>query len=248
MKVSLAGLIKSAPKADLFVAGYFKGSKDLKALKKIDPVFARAAEAAISKKRFEGKTGEVFSSYQTGYRQAPEMLLLGLGEKKDFKITSLRKSVGTLIGLASSRKSVKVRVFLDSLLSEAIPAEEIAKVLTEISFLASYKFTQYKTKKKDDLTKAPGSVELVTEMKELLPSFRAAMVRSEKIAKAVILARDLNNEPGNVMNPPRLATEAEKIAADKKLKYQVFGLTELKEKGMNGILAVNQGSPTPPAA
>ena len=246
MKVSLAGLIKSAPKADLFVAGYFKGSKDLKALKKIDPVFARAAEAAISKKRFEGKPGEVFSSYQTGYRQAPEMLLLGLGEKKDLKITSLRKAVGTLIGLASSRKAVKVRVLLDSFLSEAVPAEEAAKVLTEISFLAAYKFTQYKTKKKDDPTKAPGSVEVVTEMKELLPSLRAAMVRSEKIAKAVILARDLNNEPGNVMNPPRLATEAEKIAADKKLKCQVLGLTELKEKGMNGILAVNQGSVTPP--
>ena len=79
MKVSLAGLVRSAGKADLFVAGFFKGEKDLKALKKIDPVFAKAAAAAISKKRFEGKTGEIFSSYQAGYRQAPEMALLGLG-------------------------------------------------------------------------------------------------------------------------------------------------------------------------
>ena len=246
MKVSLVGLTWSAAKADLFVAGYFKGENDLKALKKIDPLFAKAAEAAISKKRFEGKTGEVFSSYQAGYRQAPEMLLLGLGEKKEFKAAALRKAVGTLIGLASSRKAVKVRVLLDSFLTEELPAEETAKILTEISFLASYRFTQYKTKKKDDPPTAPESVELVTEKKEFVSGLRPAMVRSEKIANAVLLARDLNNEPGNVMNPPRLAREAKKLSVEKKISCKVLELAELKKLGMNGILAVNQGSVTPP--
>ena len=246
MKVSLAGLTRSAVKADLFVAGYFKGEKDLKALRKIDPVFAKVAEAAISKKRFEGKAGEVFSSYQAGYRQAPEMLLLGLGEKKELKAASLRKSIGTLIGLATCRRAVKVRVLFDSFLGETISAEETVKILTEISFLASYKFTQYKTQKKDAPPKAPESVELVMEKKELVSELRFAMARSEKIAKAVLLARDLNNEPGNVMNPPRLAVEAKKLAAEKKISCRVLGLAELKKLGMNGILAVNQGSVTPP--
>lgn len=247
MKVSLAGLTKSGSKADLFVAGYFKDEKGLKTLKKIDPAFAKAAEAAISKKRFEGKTGENFSSYQAGYRQAPEVLLLGLGEKKRLNAASLRKAVGTLIGLANGRKAVKVRVLFDSFLNEEIPAEEAAKIFTEISFLASYRFTPYKTQKKDDPPKAPASVELVTEKKEWVSAFRPAMARAEKIAKAVLLARDLNNEPGNVMNPPRLASEAKKLAAEKKLDCKVLGLAELKKLGMNGILAVNQGSVTPPA-
>jgi leucyl aminopeptidase len=246
MKVSLAGLTKAGTKADLFVAGFFKGEKDLKALKKIDPAFGRAVEAAISKKRFEGKTGETFSSYQAGHHQAPEMLLLGLGEKKDLKAASLRKSVGTLIGLAGCRKAPRVRVLLDSFLSEEVSAEETVKILTEISFLASYKFTQYKTKKKDDPPKAPESVELVTEKKERIVTLRPVMARSEKIARAVLFARDLNNEPGNVMNPPRLASEAKKLAAEKKLGCKVLGLAELKKLGMNGILAVNQGSVTPP--
>ncbi len=246
MKVSLAGLTKAGAKADLFVVGYFKGEKDLKALRKIDPVFAKAAEAAISKKRFEGKAGEVFSSYQTGYRQAPEALLLGLGEKKALNAAVLRRSVGTLIGLANGRKAVKVRVLFDSFLNEEVPAEDAAKIFTEISFLAAYRFTPYKTQKKDEPAKAPESVELVTEKKELVSSLRPAMVRSEKIAKAVLFARDLNNEPGNVMNPPRLAAEAKKLAAEKKFGCKVLGLAELKKLGMNGILAVNQGSVTPP--
>ena len=246
MKVSLAGLTRSGVKADLFVVGYFKGEKDLKALKRIDPAFAKAAEAALAQKRFEGKTGETFSSYQTAYRQAPEMLLLGLGEKKELKASALRKSVGTLIGLANGRKAVKVRVLLDSFLTEAVPAGESAEIFTEISFLASYRFAQYKTIKKDEPPKAPESVELVTETKELVSSLRPVMARSEKIARAVLYARDLNNEPGNVMNPPRLAAEAKKLAGEKKISCKVLGLAELKKLGMNGILAVNQGSVTPP--
>jgi leucyl aminopeptidase len=247
MKVLLAGLTKSAPKADLFVAGYFKGEKDLKALKKIDPAFAKAAETAISKKRFEGKSGEVFSSYQAGYRQAPEMMLLGLGEKKDFKNESLRKAVGTLIAAANARKAAKVRVFLDSFVGGTLPAGEITNIFTEISFLAAYRFTPYKTRKKDDPPKAPESVEFVTEVKELFPLIRPVMARAEKIAKAVNFARDLNNQPGNVMNAPRLVEESKKLAKEKGLECKVLGPAELRKLGMNGILSVNQGAVTPAA-
>ncbi|HNX68391.1 MAG TPA: leucyl aminopeptidase [Candidatus Omnitrophota bacterium] len=246
MKVSLTNLTKSAPKADLFVIGYFKGEKDLTALRKIDPVFAKAAEAAIAKKIFSGKAGEVFSSFQTGYRQASETALLGLGGKKDLKVASLRKAVGSVVALASGKKAAKVRVFLDSFLTDTVSAEQAAGIFTEISFLASYRFDKYKTQKKNEPAKTPASIELVTEQKEAVKEMRSVMVRSGKISAAVLLARDLNNEPGNIMNPPRLAQEAKKIAAEKKLSCQVFGLAELKKMGMNGILAVNQGSPTPP--
>lgn len=247
MKVSLAGLTKSPSKADLFVVGCFKGEKDLKAIKKIDPAFAKVAEAAISKKRFEGKAGETFSSYQAGYRQASEILFIGLGERKDFKPESLRKAVGTMVASANARKALKVRVFADSFVGGDLPAGEIAKTFTETSFLAAYRFTPYKTRKKDDPPPAPESVELVTEAKELFPLVRPVIAHAEKVAKAVLFARDLNNEPGNVMNPPRLAQEAKKLATEKKLKCRVLGLAELKKMGMNGILAVNRGSVTPPA-
>ncbi len=247
MKISLAPFTRSAPKADLFVVGCFKGMKDLTLFRKIDPGFFKAAEAAIVKKRFEGKTGEVFSSYQMGYRQAPEMALLGLGEKNTFTVASLRKAVGSVISAANARKASKVRILFESFLTKEINQETAVGVFSEISVLAAYRFTQYKTRTKDDPPGAPASVELVSEEKEGLQELRSALARSEKIARAVTLARDLNNEPGNVMNPPRLAQEAKKIAAEKKLKCRIFGLAELKKMGMNGILAVNRGSPTPPA-
>lgn len=247
MKVSLASLSRSPVKADLFIAGYFKGMKDLQGLKKIDPVFFKAVETALAKKRFEGKSGEIFSSYQPGYRQAPEVILLGLGEEKKFNVAALRKAVGNAINTANARKAVKVRILLDSFLTEAVDSKMAVGIFTEVSLLAAYRFTPYKSKTKEDPPKAPESVELATEEKMNTGELRSVLSRSEKIAKAVIFARDLNNEPGNVMNPPRLVQESEKLAAAKKLDCRIFNEAELKKKGMNGILAVNQGSPTPAA-
>jgi leucyl aminopeptidase len=247
MKILLSNLTKSAAKADLFVVGYFKGEKDLKTLRKIDPAFAKAAEAALMKKRFEGKPGEAFASYQTGYRQAPEMLLLGLGEKKEFKAASLRKAAGSVVGAAQGRKSAKVRVFLDSFVAGGIDIREAANIFAETALLSGYRFTEYKTQKKDEPANAPQSVELVTEDKAAPVSARSGMARAEKIARAVIFARDLNNQPGNVMNAPRIVEESKKLAKEKGLECKVLGPDEMKKLGMNGILAVNQGAVTPAA-
>lgn len=49
------------------------------------------------------------------------------------------------------------------------------------------------------------------------------------------------------MNSSRLIEESRSLAKEKGLKCTVLGLPELKKLGMNGLLAVNQGSVTPPA-
>lgn len=247
MKVSSGLIVRTAPKADLFVVGCLKGDKDMKALKKQEPLFYKNALKAIAEKRFEGKAGETFGSYQSGYHQAHEVILLGLGDKKDFKPAALRKAVGAVVGMASARKAMKVRVLLDSFSTETLSLEDAAGIFGEVSMLAAYRFLKYKTKKKDDPPRAPQHLELVSEKKDEIRALHSTLVRSEKIANAVLLARNLNNEPGNVMNAPQLVEEAKTIAKEKSLKCQVFGLEPLKKMGMNGILAVNRGSVTPPA-
>jgi len=238
---------RGAGKADILFAGSFRGEKNFKLIRKTEPAFARLLEAAVKKEKFLGKARETFASFQPSYRQAAEAVALGLGEKKDFKVTCLRKAVGEIVGIASGKKANKIRVILDSFLTDTLEAKDVAAVFAEGAILSSYRFLRYKTKKKDDLPKFPETLELVCENKALVAGLRAVVARAEKIAKAVILARDLNNEPGNVMNPPRIVEESRKLAKEKGLKCTALGLAELKKLGMNGILAVNRGSVTPPA-
>jgi leucyl aminopeptidase len=56
------------------------------------------------------------------------------------------------------------------------------------------------------------------------------------------LARDLVSQPGNVVTPAFLADTAQELAVSNNLKCRVYELEELKELGMNALVAVGKGS------
>jgi leucyl aminopeptidase len=66
------------------------------------------------------------------------------------------------------------------------------------------------------------------------------------LVDAVNLARDLSQAPGNAMTPTILADRAREMAEQRGIAIQVWGKEELREKGMNAILAVNAGSAQEP--
>ena len=62
------------------------------------------------------------------------------------------------------------------------------------------------------------------------------------ICKAICHARDLANEPGNVINPETLAEEAVETAEKHNLEAKVLTVKEMQKLGMGAILAVGEGS------
>jgi leucyl aminopeptidase len=68
----------------------------------------------------------------------------------------------------------------------------------------------------------------------------------ELTCDAVVTARDLAHEPPNVINPVTLARRVQAIAKKSGLKCTVFDERRLAAMKAGGILAVGQGSATPP--
>ncbi|MBI4971263.1 MAG: leucyl aminopeptidase [Candidatus Omnitrophica bacterium] len=66
------------------------------------------------------------------------------------------------------------------------------------------------------------------------------------IANAVNFARDLGNEPANVMTPSRMVQEAVRVAKESGLKFEILDEHEIRKLKMGGILGVAQGSHEPP--
>ena len=66
------------------------------------------------------------------------------------------------------------------------------------------------------------------------------------LGEAANLARELGNEPSNVMTPLELAARAEAMSAKHNLKYSALDETEMKRLGMGALLAVSRGSMEPP--
>ena len=79
----------------------------------------------------------------------------------------------------------------------------------------------------------------------LVKDKKAADVCFEKTSafvRAVYLARTLQNEPSNLLNPETYAEKIKEIFAKLPVSVKVLGEKEMKKLGMGALLGVGQGS------
>ncbi len=100
---------------------------------------------------------------------------------------------------------------------------------------ANYEFTQYKTKKEDNLIKEINILNTNLETEK-------AINKGCKIAEEVNKARDLANTPGGDMTPSILVLKAKEAVKGLPVKVSVLGEKEMKKLKMEAILSVGRGS------
>jgi leucyl aminopeptidase len=149
---------------------------------------------------------------------APEgqVLLFGLGE-------DARSSGGRLA-------QALLRLRFPEALVEPLPE---AYALAEGLLLGAYRFDRHRSEKEEKaLTfRIPGAEEVLE--------------RARKVAEGVYLARDLVNEPPNLLTPEALAERALELGA-LGVEVEVLDEEAIASLGMGAFLAVAQGSANPP--
>jgi leucyl aminopeptidase len=105
--------------------------------------------------------------------------------------------------------------------------------------LRLYSFDRYKTKKKDDENGA-GTTKLTFAVADP-PAARKAARSGEGLAAGVNLARDLVNEPPNVLSPEEFAERTQPLTK-LGVEVEVLDVKALRKIGMKALLAVGQGS------
>lgn len=248
MDISLLPFTVRRTPADVFIGGVFEKGKVPKDFESLEPAFCREVQQAWPQKRFEGKFSQILASYGSGNREAKEVILLGLGERGKYTRVCLRKAVGEIMKLLKERHAVHARILTESFVGGEVHLEEAVHILTEISFLASYDFDKYKSRKDNGPDRSKEKrIELLLKEKRAEARLGKTLERARAIAQGTLQARNLINEPGNVMNAQELARRARQLAGEKKISCKILDETEIKRLKMGGILAVNQGSTTPPA-
>ena len=106
--------------------------------------------------------------------------------------------------------------------------------------LADYSFDKYKTEEKDDTELSLG---VMTGMDA--SSFKKEEQYVRMVTSSVIKARDLVNEPANVMTPAALADIAKEVCKKNNIKFTALKKDECEALGMNAYLSVAQGSDSP---
>jgi leucyl aminopeptidase len=104
--------------------------------------------------------------------------------------------------------------------------------------LRAYAFDRYKTKRDDDDKRV--NVKVTVAVGDVAAT-RAAFAPREAIAGGVDLARDLVNEPPNVLYPAEFARRASALRKSG-LAVEVLDIKAMARLGMNALLGVGQGS------
>lgn len=195
------------------------------------------ARAAASE-RFKGKSQSAMTLAVPSGVEADRLVVIGLGSDKDRSKIDWTTLGGFTTGKVSGRAA---RIVLDWPGIDA-KADDIADFTTGAR-LRSYSFDPYKTKKKPD-----AEDDKVTDL-TLLVDDPSAVEKAADLARGaaegVILARNLINEPPNVLSPAEYARRASELT---KLGVEIEILDEpkMEELGMGALLAVAQGSARDP--
>ena len=205
----------------------------------VDKKTAGALKRAMKAADFKGAKGKIVDFLSPKGVSADRVLLVGLGKPADLTVNVFETLGGTLTGYLDKTPDKIATAILDLEKTGSVSAEDAAAHLAFGAKLRAYKFDKYQTKKKKEADKT--RLTKLTFMSQETAKARRAFGPLSKIADGVYLARDLVNEPANVLYPVEFAARAKELSK-LGVKVQVLGEKEMAKLGMGALLGVGQGS------
>jgi leucyl aminopeptidase len=195
---------------------------------------------------FTGKKGEQVLFQPAGHLPAERVLLLGLGSKSDGSLETLRQTAGNAMQQIVKSKLDRAAFALPLCDVKKSTGAARVQATTEGLLLASYTYDRFLSEKARKARKLPTSITLLIEHSHEIQACETAMDKAQKLCRAVVVARDLVNTPGNIKSPAYLAEQAQEAADESTLKCKVLGQDELVKEGCCALLGVAQGSTREP--
>ena len=197
---------------------------------------ASLVKRAAATNQFKGKSGSTLDLLEPEGIKIQRLIVIGTGKASDLKEKDFLKFGGVLAGKLNS-DSEAVTVLAE--LPDAAMQPSQAAAIAAGARLRAYRFDRYKTKKKDGDN---GALRAQLSMAvEDVAGARKAFAGSAHIVDGIVLARELVNEPPNVLYPEEFARRAARL---RKLGVivEILDTKAMAKLGMGALLGVAQGS------
>jgi leucyl aminopeptidase len=200
---------------------------------------ADLVKRAAATNQFKGKSGSTLDILEPEGIKVQRLIVIGAGKVADLKERDFLKFGGALAGkLNSGSEAVTI---VAELPEGAMQPNQAASVASGMK-LRAYRFDRYKTKKKEGEDRGLRT-EVSLAVADVAASKKAFAPEAE-IVDGVILARELVNEPPNVLYPEEFARRAgqlKKLGVD----VEILDVKAMTKLGMGALLGVGQGSARP---
>ena len=237
MQISFAAPA-STVEAGSWVVAASEGRALTPAAVKADKASGGAVTRALKFSRFAGKSGEMLEVLAPERLGASRILLVGLGKPAALDAKSLEVTGAQILARLESAGEKSATLEIEVPKGAKLKASEAAAHLAFGARLRSYSFDKYRTRNLDDYKRHLETLKLATAD---AAAARRAWQGLDAVADGVLFARDLVNEPPNVLYPAEFARRAKSLAK-LGLKVEVLGEAEMKKQGFGALLGVGQGS------
>tara|TARA_B100001057_G_scaffold389760_1_gene397582 strand:+ start:18 stop:1484 length:1467 start_codon:yes stop_codon:yes gene_type:complete len=206
--------------------------KSLSDFKELDKNLLSKINHAVNYENFEFSKFASLEIINDKNNLFSKIIIISPGQKSLVSGNDLAIIGGKINQISSKSKNKKVSVLVASEFSND-------ENLVEIGFgsiLNTYKFDKYKSKKK-----AIKQINEITIISKNAVKLKNKFKQKKSVAEGIFLARDLVNEPSNILNPEEYAKRIKGLSKYG-LKVEVLNETKMKKLGMWSLLGVGRGS------
>lgn len=196
----------------------------------------------INNKKFKGDIGEQVTINILKEDKISPIMFLGLGKQEELNSETIRLSLGKALRKINEIKEEEITLNLFK--SDKVCVKRMVKSIVEAALLTEYSFQKYLSKKKEFHLNKLNLINFNNEID--FEDAKLAIEEAEILASTTILARDLVNEPANILGPNELAKAAEKAGEEYGFEVEVLKEDAIEDLHMDAFLAVAKGSKKSP--
>ena len=193
----------------------------------------------LTKQEFHGADKQLALLHTAGRAgvAAARLLLVGLGKHADLTREKTRRAFGTAL------KQLRAAGLDRTAVQVHCPSPEALQTVIEAAELVSYRFTKFQ---EPDPKPALAELTICLPEDSDVKAAQKLVDRAQTIVESANYAREIANQPGNVVYPSVISAYARKLAKDTGLKCTVLDKAKLEAGGFGGLLAVGGGSAREP--
>ena len=225
-----------AHEADLVMLPVYSDNKDLQD-EKLTVIYKHFRES----NKFKGNAGEICAATNVVESGVQDIIFIGLGSKDELTTEIIRGSFGKAIKKAIELKAKKIA--LNMISNEKLSVEDITKSMVEGIGFGEYRFDKYKTEANEN---SEIEVSICTDENGKTNSIYEYIDEALILVETTKFARDLVNEPANVLYPETLSEKVIGSGNKYGFEVEVFDEKKINELGMESFLSVAKGSELPP--
>jgi leucyl aminopeptidase len=231
MKVSFSAL--AAPRQGTVVLFAVQGGKLEGVAASVDKACGGQIAKALKAARFEGAKDQTADILVPGGK-LERVFVVGVGEAAKLEARDVEYLGGSIAGMLQGAKTESAEIAVQL---PGCNQDHLAALIASGARLRNYAFDTYKSKK-NGKTGFPNTLTLLCTSPD---SERKAFTAFEAVAEGVHVARNLVNEPPNVLFPVAFANRIKALARFG-LRIDILTPVQMKRLGMNALLGVAQGS------